>query len=189
MDAYLQLLPIPPFLQSWTLKSTLSPGSLFLIWWTSALIIDYMIVFMLFFMFLHESQLHADGVQWRTTNEAEFYYTWSSVEPSRSNEMIDLFASDIFGAFTYIEIIDVSTFWLIFPLIFYIKWFWNFSFVPDTISALVVLRELTSLEVINDNQDQGSQCQGSLFFVVKGETSLEKTPIFSWFHKKNRPLL
>ena len=26
--------------------------------------------------------------------------------------------------------------------------------------------------------------QGSLFFVIKRETSLEKTPIFSWFYKK-----
>ena len=29
--------------------------------------------------------------------------------------------------------------------------------------------------------------QGSLFFVISGETSWEKTPIFSWFYKKLDP--
>ena len=32
-----------------------------------------------------------------------------------------------------------------------------------------------------------SRAQGSLFFVISGETSLEKTPIFSWFYKKLGP--
>ena len=31
--------------------------------------------------------------------------------------------------------------------------------------------------------------QGSLFFIWQGETSLYKTPIFSWFYKKTGPLL
>ena len=44
-----------------------------------------------------------------------------------------------------------------------------------------------------DGDDDWGKCYccvgfGYLFFVIKEETSLEKTPLFSWFYKKNRPL-
>ena len=34
----------------------------------------------------------------------------------------------------------------IFSIVFYIKWFWNFSFVAATTSAFLILKELTSLK-------------------------------------------